>query len=169
LGETNYDISFVDGILDISNTTNAWNIFNINSFYELSNTDNQSINGFAIIKGKNSVGSASAQITIIDNCNNTITFNTTNPNSPSDSITIKIPQKSYTIGSLYSAINLELSSNPKTYGSFLKQIIINNQEYTQMWININRIFTTQDYILNFYDTINVIILLEIEHEQKLAS
>jgi hypothetical protein len=155
LAEVNYDISFVDGTLNMSDTNNAWNVFNINSFYDLS--QNISQEGFALIIGSKTVGSASAQINIIDNCNNTITFNTTNnPNSPSDTITITIPPASYTIGTLYSAINKELSDDPKTYGSFLKQININNQEYTQIWININRIFTTADYIMDFYDTTNFV-------------
>jgi len=154
LAEVNYDISFVDGIIDISNINNAWNVFNINSFYDLS--QNISPDGFALITGTKTVGLASASINIIDNCNNTITFNTNNPNSPTDSIIIQIPPKSYTIGTLYTAINSALSNNPRTYGSHFKQININNQEYTQMWININRIFTTQDYILDFYDTTNFV-------------
>ena len=154
LAEVNYDVSFVDGTLDISNITNSWNIFNINSFYDLS--QNISRDGFALVTGTKSVGSASDQINIIDNCNNTITFNTTNPNSPADSITIRIPPTSYTIGTLYTAINKALSENPRTYGSYFKQLNINNEEYTQMWININRIFTTQDYILDFYNTTNFV-------------
>jgi len=154
LGEANYKLAFYDNGLPISDTNNSWNRFNIDSSYNLS----QNITGgFALITGYTSIGSISKQLNIIDNCNNTITFNTNgNPNSPNDSITISIAPGSYTIGTLYSELNTALSKNPKTYGSYFKQIIINNQEYTQIWLNINRVFTTQDYILDFYDPVNFV-------------
>ena len=150
--ESNYDISFVDGILDMSNVQNAWNPLKINSFYDLSQQKSQ--NGYALITGYDTVGSASKSINIIDNCNNTITFTTNNPNAPSDTITIKIPQNSYTIGTLYSIINEEFSKNPKTYGSFISYNSTNTEEYSVLWININRVYTTQDYVLDFYDPVN---------------
>jgi hypothetical protein len=154
LSEANYDISFVDGIKDISD--NAWTQLGIYSHYDLS--DNLSTNGYALIKGYDTVGSASTTINIIDNCNNTITFTTNNSNAPNDTIVITIPPNIYTLGSLYSAINTQLNdkSNPKTQGSYISLYNnpITNQDYTQIWININNIYTTQDYVLDFYDPTN---------------
>jgi hypothetical protein len=153
LGEADYILTFNDATIPITDVTNSWYIFNVDVSYNLSTIIND---GYALIKGKTQIGSASKQINIIDNCNNTITFYTTNSNSPDDSIVITIPPNLYTIGSLYSAINTAFSQNPKTYGTNFKQIIINNQEYTQLWVNINRVFTSQDYILDFYNPINFV-------------
>ena len=155
LAEANYDISFVDSTYSITDPKNSWDRLNINSNYTIKNE--LSDNGYASIKGNASVGQSSTSINIIDNCNNTITFNTNNNSkAPSDTITIKIPIGNYTTGTLYSAINTQLSKDPKTYGSSFQQITINNQEYTKVWININHIFTTQDYILDFYDPVNFV-------------
>jgi hypothetical protein len=154
LSEGNYDISFVDANYDITNSLNAWYRFNIYSNYSIT-TDIAT--GYATIKGYDSLSqSVTDTISIYDNCNNTIVFSTNNSNSPNDTITIIVPQNTYTIGSLITAINTEFSKNPKTYGSYIKTQNINNQEYTYLWINTNNIYTTQDYILDFYDPINFV-------------
>ena len=155
LDESYYQLNFYDNGIPITDTKNAWNIFNVDVSYNL-NEVNKS-NGYSVITGYETIGSASKSINIIDNCNNTITFSTMSPSSsPSDSITIAIPPGSYTIGTLYTTVNNQLAKNPKTYGTYFKQIVLNNQEYTQLWVNINRIFTTQDYILDFYDPVNFV-------------
>jgi len=153
LGESDYILTFNDATIPITDITNSWYIFNLDVSYNLSTIIND---GYALITGKSQIGSASKQINIIDNCNNTITFYTTNSNSPDDSIVITIPPNLYSIGSLYSTINTAFSQNPKTYGTNFKQIIINNEEHTQLWVNINRVFTSQDYILDFYNPINFV-------------
>jgi len=154
LAEQNYDISFIDASYNMSDTNNTWNPFNIESFYDLSK--NISSGGFADIMGYQPVKNSITQsITLYDNCNNSIIFYTNNPSAPSETITITIPSGNYTTIPLYAAINKAFSSNPRTYGSYI-QSNSSNQEYTYLWVNINRIYTTQDYILDFYDPVNFV-------------
>jgi len=155
LNEANYDISFIDPPYDISNTRSTWSVFNINSNYHLS-TDK--ITGYAIVTGNNPVDSTKiGSITLYDNCNNTLILDTLSSTiAPADSITLTIPPGTYTSGPLITAINNQLSKNPKTYGSYFQTIIQNNASYTYFWINANNVYTTQDYILDFYDSVNFV-------------
>lgn len=154
LSEQNYDVSFVNADYNITSTDNVWYPFNIYSKYDLSTNI---IGGYANITGYDAVKDSITQsITLYDNCNNTLTFSTNNPSAPSETITIDISTGTYTTISLYTAINRALSNNPRTYGSYIESFIQNNEEYSYLWININRIYTTQDYTLNFYDPINFV-------------
>ena len=154
LTEADYDISFVDYTYDISLTSNIWSKFNLNSKYDL---HTGTTTGIAIIKGNKPVSSTIlGSITLYDNSNNIITFNTTNSNVPTDIITIYVEPGTYTTGPLITAINKALIENYKTYGSYFQIISKNQQSYAQIWTNINRNYTTQDYILDFYDPINFV-------------
>ena len=154
LSEKNYEISFVDLSYNIANPNNAWYAFNIDPSYNLINNNN---NGYATIIGNYPISSTVlASINIIKGMNDTFTFNTGVQNIPSDNISVTLNSGTYTTGPLFQAINTALSKNPKTYGSYFQYIVKNNQEYTYAWININRIYTTQDYILDFYDPINFV-------------
>ena len=153
LNEANYDISFVDASYDISSVSSAWYKFNIDSNYHLSSNTS----GYAVIKGYNAVDKQIiGSITLYDNCNNTLVFETTNTSAPTDIITVTIPAGTYTSGPLITALNTALYKNPKTYGSYFQTIIQNNDSYTYLWTNINHVYTTQDYILDFYDPINFV-------------
>jgi hypothetical protein len=155
LTEKNYDISFADYTYTMSNTKNVWKPFNIYSFYDLST--NISASGFADISGYQPVdNSITKQIILYDNCNNSITFSTNNPTAPSETITIDISAATYTTIPLYAAINKAFSNNPRTYGSYIQSIAKNGLEYSYLWININHVYTTQDYILDFYDPVNFV-------------
>jgi hypothetical protein len=113
-------------------------------------------NGYAVIKGTSPISSdllASIQINLL---NNSFSLNTYNTSIPTDAITIEITSGVYTIIPLYTAINNELKKNPRTYGSYFTFIIKNNIQYTYFWVNINHVFTTQDYILDFYDPVNFV-------------
>jgi hypothetical protein len=151
LSEANYDISFTDGILPISNPSNAWNIFDISDSYNL--YDTKLTNPYATIIGSQSILANS--INILQGYN-TIVFSTNSATAPSDTITISIPPRSYTIGTLYTAINSALSALPKTYGSHMEPYILNDEVYTKISLNINRVYTTSDYILTFYDPVSFI-------------
>jgi hypothetical protein len=154
LTEQNYDVSFVNASYSISNTKNVWNPFNIYSKYDLSRNVAA---GYADIVGYAPVKDSITQsITLYDNCNNTLTFSTNNSTAPSETITIDISSGTYTTLPLYAAINKALSNNPRTYGSYIQSFVQNNQEYSYLWININRVYTTQNYILDFYDPVNFV-------------
>lgn len=156
LTEADYDLNFVDYTYDISSSQNIWNKFNLNSLYDI-HTDEQS--GIASILGNGPISSAYlSSITLYDNCNNTIILNTNNINTniPTDEISIIIPSGPYTTATLITAINKAFSENPKTYGTHIQLNSINQQSYTAIWVNINRMYTSQDYILDFYDPFNFV-------------
>ena len=154
LTEQNYDVSFVNANYSITSTDNVWYPFNIYSKYDLSTNVAA---GYADIKGYDAVKDSITQsITLYDNCNNTLTFSTNNPSAPSETITIDISAGTYTTVPLYAAINRALSNNSRTYGSYIQPFIQNNEEYSYLWININRVYTTQNYILDFYNPVNFV-------------
>ena len=154
LSEQNYDVSFINTPYDITSQNNVWNPFNINSRYDLSRNVSA---GYADIKGYSPVEDSITQsITLYDNCNNTLTFSTNDPKAPTETITIDISSGTYTTVPLYAAINKALSNNPRTYGSYIKSFIQNNEEYSYLWININRVYTTQNYVLDFYNPVNFV-------------
>ena len=161
LSEANYDISFTDGIKAMSNTENAWYKLNIDVSYNLyekskiANTIPQDYYPYAVIVGNQAI-TGDKPITLTDSTNK-IVISTNNSTSPEDTIILTLPiNTSYTILELYSAINLAFSQNPKTYGSSISAYLSNNLEYTSVRLNINRIFTTSDYNLVFYDPISFV-------------
>ena len=154
LSEQNYDVSFINTPYDITSQNNVWNPFNINSRYDLSQNVSA---GYADIKGYSPVEDSITQsITLYDNCNNTLTFSTNDPKAPTETITIDISSGTYTTVPLYAAINKALSNNPRTYGSYIKSFIQNNEEYSYLWINVNNVYTTQNYVLDFYNPVNFV-------------
>ena len=66
----------------------------------------------------------------------------------------KITQIKYTRDTLITALNKLISSNPLSKGSVIKLITINQLQYTEFRVNINKIYTAQDYNLVFYDQIS---------------
>ena len=154
LSEQNYDVSFINTPYAMTSTNNIWNPFNINSRYDLSQNVSA---GYADIKGYSPVKDSITQsITLYDNCNNTLTFSTNDPKAPTETITIDISSGTYTTVPLYAAINKALLNNPITYGSYITTFIQNNEEYSYLWININRVYTTQNYVLDFYNPVNFV-------------
>ena len=161
LSESNYDISFSDGTRDISNVQNAWYPFDINPSYNLftqtivPNSIPTAYYPYAVITGNSQVKGGDS-INVLDGSNNIIisTYGTTGV--PTDTINITIPPGTYTTGTLYSAINNVFTQNPKTYGSSISSYIYNNQEFCLIRLNINRVYTTADYKLVFYDPISFV-------------
>jgi hypothetical protein len=76
--------------------------------------------------------------------------------TPKNNIILIIPEKSYTKYDLINYINSTLSNDPRTYGSKFILYSKNNYEYVKLIININIIYTTNDYKLIFYDPYNFI-------------
>ena len=72
-------------------------------------------------------------------------------------ITIKIPAApaakffAYTRQELYNIINEAFSNNPLTNGSNVFTQIINGNQYVSIRLNINKLYTANDYRLVFYD------------------
>jgi hypothetical protein len=161
LSEASYEIYFLDGVKPMENIDNAWHKFNIDVSYNLydqakiPNTNPQSYYPYGVIVGNTPI-TGDQTITLTENSNK-IVISTNNSNSPADTIIIPLPINiPYTIFELYTAINTAFSQNPKTYGSYIKSYLVNNQEYTAVRLNINRIFTTADYNLVFYDPISFV-------------
>jgi hypothetical protein len=62
------------------------------------------------------------------------------------------PYPEYSIDRLLNTMNELLTQNPLTYGSYLYLITIDTNQYVKIRLNINKVFTTKDYKLVFYDT-----------------
>ena len=100
----------------------------------------------------------------INNSNNTFSINplptanglyinTTDPNALVNNIIITIPNGTYTIAQLYSQINTEFNNNPLTVGSTIGNYLdASGQWHSLFQMNINKIYTAEDYTLQFYNS-----------------
>lgn len=66
-------------------------------------------------------------------------------------VKITIPPRAYSMYQLISVINTDLAANPLTSGSKFSIVSIGGQNYVEFRANINKVFTTSDYIVSFYD------------------
>ena len=62
-----------------------------------------------------------------------------------------IDNNSYTIQQLFSILNSQLIANPITNGSAFSLVEYNNKKYIKLRLNINKLYTTNDYRVVFYD------------------
>lgn len=62
-----------------------------------------------------------------------------------------IDNNSYTIQQLFSILNSQLIANPITNGSAFSLEEYNNKKYVKLRLNINKLYTTNDYRVVFYD------------------
>jgi len=148
LTENFYNISFNDNGYSIDSTLNIWSIFALDASYNLLQPG-----AYSTITGKNQV--SNNQITIFDGSNN-FTINPYNDPiggayTPSNNITITINPGTYIITTLIDAINAQFNSNPQTYGSSMSTYNINNKDYVKLRLNVNKVYTSADYNLVFYD------------------
>ena len=158
LNEGNYQVDFLDGGYPITNNNNSWYPFAIDESYELYpytiNPNPPPIYfPYATITGRNIVNQN--QITVTDT-NNVITINpyydaSGGAYTSDNNISIIIPTGTYIITQLYHTINEAFASNPMTYGSEISTTTVNNMEYVKIRFNLNRIYTSSDYNLVFYD------------------
>jgi len=164
---TNGNLTSTNGIL--TNYTNgSWSKLAIDEkycglnsfFYDLSNSP--VINTYTKLICSNSITFQQISFTG-DNSDNIITFKpydkgvitTNHQNDINIIITAKTSDNAtiiYSRDNLIAEINNQLSLNPLTNGSYI-QIInnIDNSETTKLRININKVYTTKDYRLVFYD------------------
>jgi len=166
LTQKNYKAVFYDpsynGSMDIS--SNSFNDLSSNSWFKNLNIPQLSYDlSYAYVQGT-SYSDISGSKTL---SGYTYTINTatnftlqplTNGITTSDNIiTIKIPAAialnnyAYTRQELYNIINNAFTANPLTNGSSIFTQIINGSQYVSIRLNINKLYTANDYRLVFYD------------------
>jgi hypothetical protein len=145
LTESNYSIVFTATDLSFSQTVWGGKLY-IDPSYNLYSIKTAN-SAYATIKGNTTTSSNIINITTE---NNKFTIITINSNVPQDTIYITLRSKIYTIDTLYDEINYQFNQTPKLYGSNIQK----NDVYTQLWLNINNIYTTADYKLVFYNAVS---------------
>ena len=160
LTQTDYNVSFHD-----PKSPNEWSTDASNSWYNFLKIPQQSFNlkdylvpgqSYAQIYGSSAIYGNQIELNFASknnyfyikprsNANGVYTANNTND------IRIDIPYGIYTRTQLINAINTKLSNNIITYGSSVGILTKNSIEYTNFRLNINKIFTANDYRLVFYD------------------
>jgi hypothetical protein len=150
--ELDYDIKFVD-------SANSWSDFlglTLSSYNE-ANNGIQYIEGadYSLISATKTIKDLSIKI---DSTNNTFiikpqsTVSGLYTNSDANTISIKIPNGFYTKSQLYSEINTDLNNNPISKGSIIQSIWdASGNEYVKLRLNLNKIYTSKDYSLTFYN------------------
>jgi hypothetical protein len=169
LTSDNYRVHF---IADLSNNTNTWNRLYSNAYNPISQAilnrvGVSYINSYDIsyslidysssyiINGQQIITSL---LNVTDTQNNTFCINLENDeirgyDASSNIVVFTIPPyPEYSIDSLLTTINTMLTQNPLTYGSYLSLITIDTDQYVKIRLNINKVFTTKDYKIVFYDT-----------------
>ena len=168
LFEHNYIMSFYPAN---NNVKNPWRVFGLqqscndfsgNVYYNSYNLYEKQIisttlSAYSKITGTKQVNQNQINIT---SAINTFTINANydslggayTPNGVND-ITITIPVGKYTTNSLCLALNNELNNNKYTYGSRFYTEIDNfsNLFYVKFILNYNKIYTSEDYNLVFFD------------------
>jgi hypothetical protein len=72
-------------------------------------------------------------------------------NIPVPTITLNNGSNNYTIQQLFALLNQQLTDNSYTKGSLFSLMEYNGKKYVKLRLNINRLYTTDDYKLVFYD------------------
>jgi hypothetical protein len=72
--------------------------------------------------------------------------------TPSNKITFSLLNGTYTLSQIYEQLNALFQTNPYTKGSKIETLNKGgNNQYVKIRLNVNRIYTTTDYNLVFYD------------------
>jgi hypothetical protein len=157
LTEANYIMSFYP---QSNIPTNPWNILGLDPSYNLYTylfDASQNRLAYSTINGDKLI--SENQINIVDGSNTLLITANYDPSggvyseSGSNNIEITIPSGNYTTNSLLDAINNKFNSNPYTYGSKIYQELDNYTDdyYIKISLNVNRIYTSSDYSVVFYD------------------
>jgi hypothetical protein len=165
LTENNYYVYFKDKTTndDITVGTNSWNNLNIDYSYNL----------YQKKKPRDPSGESESYSSIISNSQiktNQITINNTNNKiniipyydslggayTTSNNIILTVPNGSYTKFQLITQLNSLLSADARLIGSYFSIYVKNNNEYVSMHMNINIIYTTNDYKLVFYNPVDFV-------------
>ena len=159
LTQKDYKVSFYDpnSLIVWSSDTNSWYNFlkipqqsyNLKDYLVVGQSYSQIDGSYAIYGNQIILSNISNNnyfyIKPLPNANGVYTANNTND------IRIDIPYGTYTRSQLINAINTKLSNNPITQGSSISIFTKNTIENTKFRLNINKIFTANDYRLVFYD------------------
>lgn len=159
LNEGNYQVEFLDDNYPIiTDNGNTWEPFGIQQTYALHpytyNPNSLPVFlPYASITGENEV--SQNEINVTDN-NNSIIIEpyydaSGGAYTPNNTMTITVPTGTYIMSRLMDEINKALSENPVTYGSNISVVSINNDDYVKIRLNVNKIYTSNDYNLVFYD------------------
>lgn len=154
LTESDYSVEFVD-----PNETNSWKTFlnlitDTQNTYNISSLTNYTLTGLEPIQGN--------LLQIVTGSNDTIQINPIpNPiggaysSDGANNLSFTIPSGIYTKSQLFTYLNNLFTQNPVTAGSIISIYTdANNNEYTKVRLNINKIFTSADYKIVFYDTVS---------------
>ena len=142
--------------LNQTQATPIWNDLSFNSSYRLIDYSNNIV--------KNNLSIKTNKITIIREINDTFYFRPSNQvdvfNTSNNAylITIKIPDTSingggtrYAINEIINIINSQLDNTIAKGTVFSTYPLTNGQTYIKIRFNINKVFSTKDYNLVFYD------------------
>ena len=134
-----YVLSFYDAL-------NSWdNYLHLNSSYPLSDYTSFD-NNYAEI-----TGTAILNIDTITLDGSGAMFHLTPIDVNSGVLSFPIPPGIYTRTGLFNAINNLFMTKPETVGTQISTIVRGGLEYTRIRWNINKVYTTLDYQLVFYD------------------
>jgi len=132
----------------IDDDTHSW----VNNLYFSEPSYNLSTS--TIIKGSQSI-KATSVLTLSDSSNKYFNFipqpYASGLSSNYNSIKISISPGTYSVNSLYDALNTAFYNNEITRGSYFYTITKNSRSYCVLRININKTFYPKDYALDFYD------------------
>jgi hypothetical protein len=128
-----YDVSY-----------NSWNRYlYLNPSYPLANYN---INQYSDISGNNAIINDTI---ILDNSGGT--FRLKPLDVASGDVSFQIPAGTYTRSGLFQTMNSLFALNPITSGTTITAITVGEFDYTKIRWNINKIYTSADYQLVFYD------------------
>jgi hypothetical protein len=171
LTQTDYELQFYDPSSNqtwsTTDTTNSWasNLFFDQQIYNLKTNLVQN-ESYSQITGTTPMGQTT--ITLYDGSNNyfyiKVLQNTAGLSTSSSANDIKITIDAsavniegtggtvYTQEKLFTAINTQFQKYSDTSGSTISMTAINKALYTNIRLNINKAYTSNDYSLVFYDT-----------------
>ena len=158
LTETNYSVAFYDPLetwsVYLHFEDNSGTYLNTDISYSLSNY-NVSGQSYSQIKGDNVI--LNERITI-DNSNNKFSIipltSSISLQSNYNNYNYTIPVGVYTRDQLLNAINTAFQSYKDTYNSYIQLKTINGKQNSYFYIGINKVLTSSDYSLVFYDSKN---------------
>jgi len=165
LTQTDYKVIFYDPKSNNSESVNGWSRDASNSWYNFLKIPDASFNLKDYLVAGESYGQIFGESAIFGNQiilndaskNNSFyikplaTANGVYTGNNTNDIQIVVPDGTYTRSQLINAINTKLADNPITQGSSMSVFTKNTIEYTKFRVNVNKIFTANDYRLVFYD------------------
>jgi hypothetical protein len=158
LTESNYTLSFVDPLrswstnFDVSDNATGTDIsYALANFSVPDTTYSEIIGNRAIFNTEIYISDLSGNDTFQLSPLSTSEFLQSNLIPNPNSFTFTIPTGLYTRDKLINTMNDLLKSNSITNQSSFSVVNINGLEYTNVLININKLFTSSDYEIVFYD------------------